>query len=411
MKRWILVAVLALAAVQAYGEAGDVDSGPRRRLIVFFEPSPSFSAVDARLIYESLIAVLKRSDPNLIILEYDSFGIPPDEPARVAATRERDADGWLAVTADGSMDDVRLHASSHDILRNVTDDTVLSPPDRPVPYRFIEQAYWFPLTERRDQWTPPPADRVSLVVRAPPGTVLFGITADPIPVGDTGVVETAIDPPAALEIRGETPGHLPIERSVYIQYDPVTVELDPVAYNRWAVDVRLAGFQFPGIRAAWFPRPATIYVRTGITTYTAGLYLVNEDPSGTTPNLLQSNPLSLATVRAGMFFRPPDRTLRPYAELGPFLRLSHDGAPATLDPVAPWGIGGAVGLEYALLPRVRLFAEYEPLAYVPHSVDDFLSVSFPAGYYSGRRVPGYLVTDTVAVDMRNTALGVRFLFD
>ncbi len=396
----------AYAQIGAVPEAADTE---QRRSVIFFAAGDDadFTTAELRIVYESLVSAIRRADPNLVILEHDTFDTPEDHERLYAAALREGAHSWLYVEVTGSMEDVGARASSYDILRDRGQAHLGDGAERAVPFRLVDRLYWQPLTESMYVWNDPVTRRVGVTVNAPPGSTIHGLTDEAVPVGPAGEVVIHVENPATYTARAERTEHFPAAETFYVGYDSVAIDLDPIPVSTWGVDLSLNGLQFLGARGTYYPVPARVFVRAGITSYAVGVYLISSRSETETPELFEFNPMTLLSAQAGGYLNAPERRIRPYGGAGAFLRVRHDGDKNGLDSVAPFGLSATIGVEYAPFLRVRLFLEYEPLVYLPGSVDDFIVVSFPQGYYEGRSVPGYIITDNAAIDMRNTAVGIR----
>jgi hypothetical protein len=135
---------------------------------------------------------------------------------------------------------------------------------------------------------------------------------------------------------------------------------------------------YPSVDVSRFFIPSLLYVKLGITSYAVGLAFTNTQT-------FTSNPLTNLVLQTGIYLGPEDRLLRPYANLGAFLRIVT--APGTLvgiDPLSWGGLQFSIGTEIGRSPRGRFFFEYQPMLYAV-SVPGLFQASFgngnpPAGW-------------------------------
>jgi hypothetical protein len=174
-----------------------------------------------------------------------------------------------------------------------------------------------------------------------------------------------------------------VEGKYYLSLERTTIKLEQARGARFAIEAFLNNLIFPGFEFSYYPIPGLLYARAGLTTYLLGL-LLEDSGSERADSLLISLPLNLLHLGVGAYLNDADRDLRAYAGLGAFLRLMADFKHIGLEPIAPWGLQAALGLEYSRHPARRFYLEFCPLLYFtsrPHLMFASLSPDYSlAGY-------------------------------
>lgn len=180
---------------------------------------------------------------------------------------------------------------------------------------------------------------------------------------------------------------------IFVQSDrEISLEQKPVA--RFAIDASLL-IAWPGVAISWSPLPDPLFIRAGVTTYLVGLAL---QPDA----LFSSAPLTNLDILAGMYAMAPDRPLRLYAGLGVFLRFVHAaGWPLGLEPLAPVGLEGVVGLETSIGGAASVFVEHEPMMYLIKYPDLFRASL-------GSSSAGWVILPETAFQLLSFRFGVRW---
>ncbi len=386
-----------------------------RRMIFFFEVTEdTLTEYDRFVLYNSIMATAGSANPDVIVLEAPDTAVPPTLEGKHDLARIIDADAWLYVSIAGSMDDLRAEIETFDILRQTYHGALTIQPGVRTDARTLSRGFWDPIAETIRSSYGQVVDTVEVRITAQPGTRITGLAETAIELDGTEIT-VPLPNPATYTYRAELVGHYPIDDTFYLGFDSVQIELEHIRGARWGVELYGNNIQFPGMNVTRYLIPATAFVRTGFTTYALGVYLV-EGFSGNAP-LVSGNPLTNLSAHAGLYFSEPGRDLRWYGGGGAFLRLVHDfaadadGGPVFgVEPTAPFGFTPFAGIEYSPWLSLRFFVEYAPLLYRTVDSDEFRARSFPLHLYPDGRIPGYLFFDSFALDFRNVAVGVRFMW-
>lgn len=409
MTRRIASLLLALlAAPVAWTQDNDVvefaEFARPRRMIYFFQANlDEFSAADRFVLYSSVLMAAGNANPNVVVLESPDPEVPETEAGKHELARVIGADAWLLVSASGGMENIRVELETFDILTLEVKGHEVIEPGIPLDHRQLSRGFWDGLrTTLVDQYGAV-VDTLEVTVNGLPGTEITGLTAVPLRVEEPGVLTLTLPNPATYTLVATSPGYYPKEETFYLGYDAITLDLDQKRAAVLGVDSYLNNFQFLGARFWYFPIPATLYLRLGVTAYALGLYLVDG-----TPSIVSGNPLTKIGLDAGVFFTRPGRNLRVYAGAGAFLRLVHDVELFGFEPTAPAGFEATLGLEFSPWLSPKIFAEYSPMVYLSPDPQEFLRRTFPSSLYPGGRVPGYLFLTKAIIDYRNFSVGIRF---
>lgn len=370
-----------------------------RRMIFYFQANPEeFSSFDRSVLYRSILMTVGPANPNVVFFESPEVEVPPTQAGMEELARQIDADCWLRVVASGGMANARIEVETFDILKQKRFGAQVIEPGYPLDYRTVSQGFWDSVAETIKKDYGAVVDTLGVRIQAVPGTRVAGLGPKALVVTGKGTLELTLPNPATYTIVASAPGYYPVERTFYLGYDPVVEKLDQTRAARFAADVAFDALQFPSARFWYYPIPATLYVRGGITTYAVGMYLINS-----TPSILRGNPLTRFEAGAGWYFTPPGRRMRFYAGADINLRLAHGSSFFGIDPYAPAGADLAAGVEYSPTVHLRLFAEYTPVIYYTPDSSQFRLVSFAGGDSPF----GYLFLNGFSIDLRDFRLGVR----
>lgn len=399
-----LLAGLAIPCVMAQEAQPGEET---RRLALFFDSAAgaNFSEQEESLLYESLLVRVGSGSPKLAVVEVPGRDPTASESDRTTLARSLGADSWLRVQIAGDWISVGITVSSYDLLT-------------------LQTVFQFGLTKRllrgavdleRDFWNEvvaavegyysgAAAAKVvpgEVVLRARPGTRILGAADEVLRADAEGLARVSVQVPLTLSLRAVRPGFFPLEGKYYVTQEQTTLELEQVRGARFAFDVYLNNAIFPGFEFSWFPLPSTLFLRTGFTTYLAGL-LFSDRGEGDT-SIFVSKTLNLLDLGFGAYLNDADRSIRAYAGVGAFLRLITSLGYFGLEPIAPWGLQGVFGIEYSRRLKQRFYLEYDPLLYFT-SRPDLLAASFPRD----QSPIGYLFFPTAAVYLLNVRLGFRW---
>jgi hypothetical protein len=195
------------------------------------------------------------------------------------------------------------------------------------------------------------------LIRALPGTVITGLTPQPLTVGPDGTASVELAAPAPYSLRAALGGYIPSHMTFYYQGEP-EITLKQTRSPWLFIDAAFLDGFYPGVAATVATSPFPGFLRVGFTSFRIGLAVNGGD------SIFSSLPLSQVTALAGIYLSPEDSPTRLYIGAGPLLRLSlpPDGS-LVVDEMLPWGVQVVAGLELAMLPTLRFVLEYSPTVY------------------------------------------------
>jgi hypothetical protein len=400
--------VLIALAFRLQGQEPAADDEPTRRLLLFFElePQANFSREEELLLYESLLVRLASASRKVAIREYPSRAPSASDKERTTLARSLGADSWLRVGLSGDWLSVVLRASSYDLIgQAMAFSFELRKPMRRGAVD-LERDFWDEVNAAVDgYYSQAAANRTvsgEVLFQARPGTRIVGAGPSPLVADAEGLARAEIQVPSTLSVRATRPGSYPLEAKYYLNLAQNTVKLEQNPGPRFAIEAYLNNLVFPGFEFSYYLIPGLFYLRTGLTTYLFGL-LLSDSGSETADSLVVSKPLNLLDLGIGTYLNDADRDLRVYAGLGAFLRLITSLVHVGLEPIAPWGLQAALGLEYSQHPARRFYLEFTPLLYFT-SKPDLMFASFSPNY----SLAGYAFLPWGVFYFLNVRLGFRW---
>jgi hypothetical protein len=403
----LALALLALPLLRAAAQE-PVPGEETRRLLLCFEQADGakFSPEEELLLYESLLVKVGSASRKVAILEAPGRKPPASDTERSTLARSLGGDSWLRVQVSGDMSSVSVAASSFDLLVSQTVFQLEMRKSLARGAADLERGFWNEVLQAAADYYSQAAAAKSLpgqvVFQALPGTQIAVIGAPGLLADADGRASMQVQLPLTLSIRARRRGFYPLENKFYVTQELTTLELEQARGTRFAFDFYLNNMIFPGIEFSWFPLPNTLFVRTGFTTYLAGLFF-SGDSQDTDTSLFVSKTLSLLDLAVGVYLNDADRNIRAYAGLGGFLRLVTAKGYFGLEPIAPGGLQAFLGIEYSPRLKQRFYLELDPLLYF--TGDSLLLIaSFP----DGQRLAGYAFFDKAAFYFLNLRLGFRW---
>lgn len=412
------LALFAAATAEDSGEnvVDDTIFQRQRRMLFLFDAPEDFSEYEKFFIYNSVLAAISRASPEVVILESEEVEVPAVFEDRQLLVRESDADSWVFVQVQGDRSNTTFYYETFDLLTLTTYGETTIETGLRIDLRTISRGtQWDGLAKTiRDNYFYL-IDREDVSINAPPGAVITGLSSDEIIIDESGNTVVSLFNPAIYNYHVDLNGHYSIEEEFYLGFTEFDLEIDPIPTINFALELSFNSFQFLGFQAYWYPVPANWFVGLGFTTYSLGLYLVND-----TPDLVRSNPLTTIKLQSGIYLFDEINLLRPYISLGAGLRIVHipDDPDTTaedgifeINKATPLEISLALGVELSLDDRfVRVFAEYVPVMFISSDIEEFRDASFLNYLYSSNEIPGYTFLENLAFDFRNFAVGMRFTF-
>ncbi len=222
--------------------------------------------------------------------------------------------------------------------------------------RDLTDFWWLPVVEAVEQALPS-LKKPMVSISAKPGTVVQGLSEEPLVIPDAGRVELSLRVPGTYPWRATVTGAYP-ERGVF---DALEHGAGMVITNRplrnWAVELGMHMIQYPDIYGSWRFGDDRFFLRFGLSQFLAGLYLGDAtNDSGEWG--FASSPLIQPGLGLGAYLLPPDFTIRPYLSVSAFTRIIvSQYVPLALDPIGPFGTSAVAGAEWALAERLAMFIE------------------------------------------------------
>ncbi|HRW23905.1 MAG TPA: hypothetical protein P5298_05820 [Spirochaetia bacterium] len=269
--------------------------------------------------------------------------------------------------------------------------------------RDLAEFWWLPVVEAAEAALPTVA-RTLVRVTAAPGTVVSGLSDEPMTVPESGELELPLRVPGTYPWRAVSSGAYPESGYFGALEQGVSLAVPRTPLRRWAIEAGLYMTQFPDLWASWRFMDDRLFLRAGLRQFLAGLYLVGEEYGEDTPPAILSLPLIQPGIGIGGYFLPPDAFVRPYAQAGAGLRLLvASWAPLVPEPVAPLALEGAFGAEWGLTRRIAVFVELGA-SYYPFC-DGFLMASVRGADDSGPS--GFLYGGSWLVELPTLRFGAR----
>lgn len=222
--------------------------------------------------------------------------------------------------------------------------------------RDLTDFWWLPVVEAVEQALPS-LKKPMVSISARPGTVVQGLSEEPLVIPGSGRVELSLRVPGTYPWRATSTGSYP-ERGVFDALEhgaEMAIKERPL--RRWAVELGMFMTQYPDLYGSWRFSEDQFFLRFGLSQFLAGLYLGDAtDDSGEWG--LVSYPLIQPGVGLGYYVLPPDFAVRPYLSVLAFARIIVSPyVPLALDPIGPFGTSAIAGAEWALAEKLAMFIE------------------------------------------------------
>ncbi|TVR31948.1 MAG: hypothetical protein EA404_08775 [Spirochaetaceae bacterium] len=409
---WVTLALclvtLCVGAPLAIGDTADGFARPRFMLLLLETESDRFTDQQEFVLYSSILTTVAAASDAVVIFESPDPDIPPTRAGKESLARSVNADSILHIIASGGFENLTVEYEAVDLLRRQTAGVGIIRPGFSVDYRVISVGLWSPLELLLRNEFQRVVDQTELTVEAKPGAMISGLPGREMRVGESGRLTVAVPSSSAYSLTAELPGHYRENASFFVSIDPVSVEFDLVQQPTYGVDLRFSSLQFPGVRFWYYAIPATLFVRSGITTQLYGFFPIDNSDR----LLRKGSALSFLALDAGVYLLPPERLFRLYAGAGGYLRFVHSSlSELTLDSDAARGAMTMVlGGEYSTSRRWRFIFEYQPAYIFAPDPQHFIDLSFITNRFPDGEVPGFVLLDRAVLDLRNIYLGVRLDF-
>ena len=378
-------------------------------MIYFFQAEQdTLSPMERFVLYNSVLAAAEEANPDVVILESPDQAVPSTQEGKEELARRINADCWLSVSESGGFANLTIQAETYDILRQQAFGAQVIRPGFVVDYRTISVGFWNNIVQTIKTSYSRIVDVTGFTVRGVPGTELVGVPGGPYRIDASGVLQQKIPYPSSFTMTARAGGYYEVQNPLFLGIVPLDLSLHQVAKPHFGAEVRLSSFQFPGVRFWWYPIPAELFVRLGITTQLFGFYPIDNSPSV----VVVGAPLSQVELDAGLYISPAENLLRFFVGAGGYLRISHPPAPTfAIDTGgAPGAVMLSLGLEYSPWHRVRFVVEYQPAFIFASDPQQFINVTFVANSFPSGQVPGYVILPWGVFDLRNLYLGLRMDF-
>jgi len=379
-----------------------------RRILVSVEKTlfSGLSADDLGVLQRSFLTSLSIADGAPSPVAYGQKAFPSRPADRDKAARAVGADAWLLLVVSGSKARPVLRVESSDLIYETHTLGFTVNRREPFPLMDINREEWgdviplvvkaYPAMDPEVYSGGPPA-AATLIVRALPGTVISGLSPKPVTVGKDGAASVDPPSPAPYTLRATLAGYVPSTVSFYLDGQK-EIAVTQVRVPWLLFDLVFLDGLYPGVSATLASSPFPGFLRLGFTTFRFGI-AVNQD------QFFSSLPLSQFTLLAGIYLSPEDKPTRWYVGAGPVLRVSiPPGGSFTVDELLPWGVQLVGGVEFSLVPHLRLFVEHAPSGYFTPQ-----PALFNAYYGNDVTIPYFLLGSAVALDPFEVRIGLRWV--
>ncbi len=278
--------------------------------------------------------------------------------------------------------------------------------------RDLAEFWWIAVADAAEAALPR-VKKTLVRIEGHPGTVITGqagkdrggLSEVDLVIPDSGFLEIPLRVPGTYPWRATSAGAYP-ERGYFGALEQgVSLGIPRRPIRPWSLEAGLYMGQFPDFWAIRSFSEDRWFVRVGLTQFLTGLYLVDEEYGAETPPALLSLPLVQPGVGFGGYLLPRDAYVRPYWNLGAFVRFIFiKGISPRFDTVAPLGTSAALGGEWAISARTAVFLEFGG-AFYPFC-DGFLMAASRGDSDSG---PMWTLRgDTWFLELPVMRLGARF---
>ncbi len=241
----------------------------------------------------------------------------------------------------------------------------------------------------------------AFTLKGKPGSEVSGFSPKPLIVPESGELEIVADAPSTYRWRATVPGSYPAGGVfAFFGTEGSTLELPDEALPRWSFDVGLLMGQFPVLRYERRFFSDRAFAGIELVSYSPGILLPRDPPPEGGPSIFVFLPLVQPGFRLGARLAPADAAFRPYVSTGAFARFSFPGFRLfMLDPIAPFGLSPAIGVEYGTSRKLVVWAEAAMHWYFG-----------PNGYLVAASNPGnvFFVKGYTAIEIPHVRFGVRF---
>jgi len=222
--------------------------------------------------------------------------------------------------------------------------------------RELAEYWWLPLVEAAEGALTR-VKRTLVRVSATPGTLVSGLSMDPLVIPEAGFLELSLPVPVTLPWRAVSQGAYPESGYFAALEEGLNLDIPRRPLSLWTIEAGLTMLSFPEFWAYRGFGEDRYFLRFGFAQYLLGLYLVDEKYGVDTPPAIISLPLVMPGIGLGMYFLPSDAFLRPYGFASSFARILLLSGAFGFDTVAPLGLHTALGVEWRASPTGAIFLE------------------------------------------------------
>lgn len=339
---------IAIAAFFACSAAAAQEAS---RVLVALE-APGFGAGIAEGYEASLASALSRSPSFGLVMRADGSDSPASEAGRLGydlalSARVESLDSGIRVTWSISG------ATAGEELGSGTFDA-----ERPGEKELAEY-FWAELVAAAEKAAAAigPLGSARLVVKGPPGAIVYGLGDGPLAIPPEGEIEIAAKAPATYAWRASAKGYYESSGVAAVFGSRAELTIGLSLQRPWNLEVGLFNGAFPDLWASRRFLDDRLFARVGFFQYLAGFALWNEKPDYD-PAFLLSIPLIQPGLGAGWIFGKSGSAIRPYLGATATTRIAFPkGAGVFIDPVAPLCVQPYAGIEWKAIDRFGFFAE------------------------------------------------------
>ena len=405
-------AVVALTVLLLISVAGALSAQiPENFTVTVFydvrDETDGLTGAEVGALVDTLIASLAAQRDELVFLR-----VPDGVADNRRFSFEEGAFGWIEIDLTGERElffaDIRVYSVL--AAEPLLDQQVEGPFDErlrifriiwnPVAERFAEVAGEIVATAVAERRTS------TLTFTGLPGTRIHGIEQASGLIGEDGATELELLIPFAYEYDARGRFIYPVGGEVFLGEDDVTVELAQKRKARFFFDGALSELAYPELAAGIYPFGETIYAQLALESYIVGFVPIGAGINGDEERgVFVSEPLTNVHLQFGAMLRAAHRQTRPFASIGPFLRLVH-GPYWGAESQSPGGINLRAGAEVGSRSPWRLVLAWRPSLYLSTVGDEFITnFQRPAA-----RIESFLGRSglSAVIDPFSISVGVRF---
>ncbi len=218
--------------------------------------------------------------------------------------------------------------------------------------RALVESFWAPLKEVvRAQLREMVG--ANILVRAAPGTLVFGLTDEVVSVPEDGEIPVPVRVPGVYSFRATHPDLRPRRVTFPALNNGAVIQIDQRPHRFLSLELGSLMGVFPYLAARYHFFSDRLWVGLGLQQYLWGLYLKAGDTDPSQPAPPSSFPMLIPYVTAGYFFMDADEPLRIFMmlDLGPRFYISPI---VFLDPLGAFQTSLGVGVEWRVWSELSI---------------------------------------------------------